>query len=518
MNEIKLIIFLVWIPQAIGQYLTWLYWVQTKEYRYDKFSVLLRSKSSIKKLDTSLIFIKLFLLGLTQFVFLIFLVFLFLDLKYLYLFLKKKFRKPIFTNRINNIVKLSFGLIVLDFLSSLVGLYRFETALLIAEILLMLSISIGVIWTKKYVKRALYEITEKAKKKLKISNPKVVGITGSYGKSSTKEFLYHLLKDSKRTAKTDKNQNNDFGVAMSINKNLKKDTEVFVAEMGAYKIGEINAITNYINPDISIVTGIEPQHLELFGNIENIKKAKYEIVDALAEGGVAILNIDSDPVKDLAIWAKDKKIKVITYRRQTAKSSKDEYLYSIIKSDPKGVSFKVIKGNSSHQLYAPVHGTHFIENLVAAVIAAVELKVSWTDIKKACRRIKLPEGTMRVTKSNGRSIIDDSYNSSPSGFKAALDYLNMFDAPKIVITSGIQELGSYSKITHEELGSLMNKTDLVILTNRDFENYIKKKLAKEKFIVSDDPRILNDVLKSFPKESTILLEGRLPSAVRKLFI
>ena len=131
----------------------------------------------------------------------------------------------------------------------------------------------------------------------------VIGVTGSFGKTTTKDFIAHLLSQKYKTEKTLANQNTDWGIARKA-ADLAKDTEIFVVEMGAYKKGEIKKVTEFVKPNLAVVTGIEPQHLALFGSLQNIKEAKYELIQALPKNGEAVFNGNNIGCIEMFEWAK----------------------------------------------------------------------------------------------------------------------------------------------------------------------------------------------------------------------
>ena len=165
---------------------------------------------------------------------------------------------------------------------------------LVLDLSTPIYISFFVFLTEPFAQIKRRRIITAAKNKISgLENLKVIGITGSYGKTTTKEMLYQILKEQYKVVKTPKNYKSAVGVAISVNTLLKKDTEVFIAEMGAYTVNEVKDATDIVKPDISIVTGIDSQHISLFGSQENILRAKFEIIEYAKKNAVAILNGDN---------------------------------------------------------------------------------------------------------------------------------------------------------------------------------------------------------------------------------
>lgn len=241
----------------------------------------------------------------------------------------------------------------------------------------------------------------------------VIGITGSYGKTSTKEILAHVLAAKFMVAKTPETNNTLIGVAKAVLK-LKPATEIFVVEMGAYKIGEIAAICRLVKPKIGILTGINQQHLGLFGSQEKIIQAKSELLRALPKNGLAVVNGESQ------------------LARRAARGINAGVKYYQAGSYPTNLL-----------------GAHQQLNIAAAMIVAKYLgvdKFNLTDIPR------FKTALTRVTGLNGAVIINDSYNSNPDGFLAAIALAKTIPArKKVLISPGIIELGRASKEVHARL-------------------------------------------------------------------
>lgn len=253
----------------------------------------------------------------------------------------------------------------------------------------------------------------------------VIGITGSYGKSSTKELLAHILSTKYKVAKTSKNINSEIGVAQTVLK-LKGDEEIFVVEMGAYKRGEIKAICDIVKPKIGIITGIGDQHLELFGSKENLKKTKYELVDAVEKSFIA------EKVFSLA----------------EAKNLKQNI--DSIEFDYEKNHFKI-----------PVLGRELARNVIGVIKVAKYLGVDKINFENFDSNQIYPK-LIKIGKD--AYIVDNTYNASFEAFLSSLEYLKVFEGfYKIVVTSGLIELGPNAEKDLEIIKQKANFVDEFII-------------------------------------------------------
>jgi len=480
MVQKSIILVIFWLPQAIRQLLIWIYWIQIKEYRFDRFRLFFSSISGRNNTEVNIIVFKIATLILALILResqnALILLFTLFDLSVLIDIKKETLRKPVFTQRAKRIFITALLIALLPpmfgFITGELGTLHF----IFAEILLVISPFAGVLWTQPIVQKIKSEEIKIAKEKISKVSPIVIGITGSYGKSSTKEFVAQILSKKYEVLKTTGNENTEFGIARKIRDFLEKSTEFFVAEMGAYKQGEIKKLTAIVKPSVAIITGIEEQHLSLFGNLENIKKTKFELIEALPPDGIAIFNLSNAYCLELAERARELSthVKVLGYyvaREKKDNRFKDADIVSrVISADTHSIKIKVHFNEDEKTIKTSLTGLHFIENITAAILVARLFKVSWKDIKKACGNIKLPEKTMSVSKlESGVILIDDTHNSTPRAFESALEYLSLFkDKRKVVITSGIIELGAKSDEIHERLAKMMsNSVEKVFLTNPD---------------------------------------------------
>ncbi len=355
----------------------------------------------------------------------------------------------------------------------------------------------------------------KAKTKLaSMTNMEVIGVTGSYGKTSTKNILHDILSVKYNVFKTPANYNTPFGLMITINEHLDKYNDFFIAEMGACKSGEIKELCDLVHPKYGILTRVGLAHLETFGSEEAIQRTKFELIESLPSDGVGILNGDDE--KQLSYKIKnDCKILWIGIDNKKV----DCYAKNI-ELTYKGTKFTaVFKDGEEYEFETKLLGRNNIYNILAGITLGKELGISITNLQKAVKRVAPIEHRLSMTKYYDINIIDDAYNSNPMGSKMALEVLNMMPGKHIVVTPGMIEVGAKEDEVNKEFGrQIADNTDEVILIGEEktkpiYEGLIEKKFPKEKI------HVLNDVLDAFPlmmklkdKETYVLLENDLPDS------
>jgi len=339
----------------------------------------------------------------------------------------------------------------------------------------------------------------------KIKNLAVVGITGSVGKTTTKELLAHILFDRKLLI-TPAHVNSEMGVANLIIRNLREEHQLFIVEMGAYRRGEIELLCSLARPHIGIITYLGKQHLGLFGSQEELVKAKGELFAALPAEGHAFLNADSEFSAELMQRAACPVRTVGTGGHATLEA------FDIVE-EPQGIRF-TIRGTP---FAVPLHGTHQVSNVLLAVGVAEVLGVPIEESAKRLQTFSAPSQTFeRKEGAQGQTVLDDTHNASPESFRAAIEWARTHPAKKkLLITSGLLELGSQEKGIHEDLGVLSREVfdDVVFLSKkcvRFFEQGFGRQVqvrAKKKFAMKME------------KDMLVVCEGRMPeSVVQKLLL
>ncbi len=317
-----------------------------------------------------------------------------------------------------------------------------------------------------------------AVQKLRAHRPMtVIGVTGSYGKTSTKEYLATILAAKYSVLKTQASKNSPIGIAEVILRDLKPDHELFVVEMGAYKPGEIREMTEMVRPQIGIVTAINAQHQDLFGSLENTMTAKYELLAGLTGRAIAVVNADDTRVQTMAQWAKRDGREVWGYsmqrengKRKTEEGFDAEYFAEHIKATLEGVEFSCVSGKESVPVKAAVLGGHQAANITAAIAGAVAAGMSLSQAAQAAGAITAnPKSLSLIPGINGSIYINDTFNNSPESAIAALMVLNMAKGKKHLVFQPMIELGSFAQTSHEEVGARAGQIcESIILTNDNY--------------------------------------------------
>ncbi len=311
---------------------------------------------------------------------------------------------------------------------------------------------------------------ERARRTLQKAGPTVIGITGSYGKTSTKEYLAHILSGRYNVLATPKSYNTLMGVCIVINEELANnpDYDYFIVEMGAYVEGEIRDICKLTRPQISIVTAVGPQHLERFGSIEATARAKYEIIEALPKDGVGVFNWDNHYVRSLYERGYPDKRIAITWEN-AEHATQLRFLARNIRHTISGMEFDVIDTHLEEEEHfsTGLVGAHNITNILLATAVARHLGISLTEIAVRVASLAPAEHRLqRKTLPGGITVIDDAYSANPVGAHNVLDVLALYTAGRrVLITPGIVELGPLQEQENIKLGQHAAQvcTDIVLV-------------------------------------------------------
>jgi UDP-N-acetylmuramoyl-tripeptide--D-alanyl-D-alanine ligase len=329
----------------------------------------------------------------------------------------------------------------------------------------------------------------KAKMALRAANPTVIAITGSYGKTTTKEYTAHLLGARYRVLKTPKSYNTLMGVCKVINEILPKDRsyDYFIVEMGAYIPGEIAAICRLCEPQISMVTAVGPMHLERFGSIENTARAKYEIIEALPKNGVGIFNLDDPRVREM----ESRGYPATRYGVTREQVSDARLTASNIVMTAEGMSFDVrdAKTGEIAHINAPVYGDHNVSNILMALSVALHCGLSLQEAALRCATLEPAEHRLvRRVLPGGIVTIDDAYSANPIGTRQALRVLELHrngNNKLIAITSGMIELGPIQDDENRKLGQAISETATdVVLINPKLTAPVLQGLQEKNFPVA----------------------------------
>ena len=353
-----------------------------------------------------------------------------------------------------------------------------------------------------------------AKKILKdMPNLLVIGVTGSYGKTSVKNFLAKTLSSKYEVLVTPKNYNTTMGVVKTIREDLKPFHQIFICEMGATHIGDIKEICDIVEPKIGIITAIGPQHLESFKSIDNIIKTKFELMDSVTKNnGITFLNYNNE-----YLAKQDLNKNILTYG---VDNENLDYNSFNLTSSSRGLSFTLSSNKSKEKLEfkTKLIGKHNVINLTGAIGVANYLGIPLNKIVNSVREIKNVEHRLELIPHGNLNIIDDSYNSNPISSKSALDTLAEFEGTKIIVTPGLIELGKDEEKYNFELGKYMvNICDYIFLVNSKSAKYILEGINSMNFnedkifIVNTPQEAMQHISQlNINNKVTVLLENDLP--------
>ncbi|MBI2049836.1 MAG: UDP-N-acetylmuramoyl-tripeptide--D-alanyl-D-alanine ligase [Candidatus Staskawiczbacteria bacterium] len=525
----------LWYIRTLKHVLFWLYLWQLKEYHAGRFLAHFETKKGQKLIlnplqNSKVLLAVLFLLNNTFFVWI---------LSFIYFVESFLFFKAVFDRKVKSpkLTKKTFFLIIFSSLTFILfpiilyifqlDIIRFTLYLLFFDILVPFIVTMVVFSFQPFVILIRNNIIRKAKNKIKnlklAGNLTVVGITGSYGKTSTKEFLSEILSYRFKVLETKEHQNSEVGISKCILDHLDEDHEIFVVEMGAYNKDGIKLLSDIVKPDIGIVPGVNEQHLALFGSLDNLLSAEggRELANSLSENGLLILNGDNKYCLDLYKRTGVKK-KIYTISKEKVDS--DIWVNEVlIKKD--SVSFVALtKEKEVVPFNINVLGRQSVQNMLASILAARHLGMSFNEIIRASKNIKQEQcGISLKNGKHGVNIIDSSYSSNPDGVMADLEYLSIFLKKKVIIMPCLIELGEKSTKVHEKIGSRIGKIcDLAIITTEEKFSSIKKGaieagMDEKNIVFSEKPEEIATRISVFcTKGDTVLLEGRVPEKLIKL--
>lgn len=346
---------------------------------------------------------------------------------------------------------------------------------------------------------------------------KTIGITGSFGKTSVKEYLATILSVKYQTLKTEGSKNSPIGIAEVVLSQLGREHEVFVVEMGAYKLGEIAQMSDMVTPQVGIITAINPQHQDLFGSLENTMRAKYELIESLPKNGIAIFNADDARTLEMANWAKKSGRIVYLYSKTDQKLPvwADKLIFAKnIKVGKEEIAFSVHIDKETCDIVVKLLGIHQVSNILAAISGAYALGMSLKSAAQAAGKIIPFTKTMEpVSGINGALFINDTFNNNPDAAKAAIDYLRLTKGKKLLVFQPMVELGKYAVSAHCEVGMLAAKVcDWIILTNSNFIDCFREGVSHVDSKINVAVMTANEtavfIKKNIKKGDTVLFKGK----------
>lgn len=426
-------------------------------------------------------------------------------------------KKPlVYTKRVQRMLATMAIIYVLGILLSLsAGQYKVQACESILLLLFILQpfLILLVNQINKPVEQRIdrYYINDAARILGDMPDLKVIGVTGSYGKTSVKYFLSTLLSGQYNVLHTPGNYNTTLGVVRTIREQMKPYHEIFICEMGAREVGDIKEICDLVHPDYGIITSIGPQHLQSFHTIENIIDTKFELADAVPSDGKIFLNYDNEYIRAHKI---DKN--VVSYG--TTGDGLSFKAYDITVS-PQGSAFKMKdeQGNE-YEFHTRLVGNHNVQNIAGAIAVAHTLGVPMEKLKYPVRQLESVEHRLQLIKQGDRIVLDDAYNSNKNGFKAALDTLAMFKELRILMTPGMVELGEKQYDENKEVGIYAaDKCDYAVLVGKEQTKPIQDGLteagfAQNRMIVVDTLQEAFQMVNAIPneKQKVVLIENDLP--------
>lgn len=339
-----------------------------------------------------------------------------------------------------------------------------------------------------------------------------VGITGSYGKTSIKNILHTLLSDTYYTLQTPHSYNNMMGITLSIRQHLQNLHEIFICEMGADHVHEIENLMEFVQPQYGFVSAVGPQHLSTFHSIENILHEKMQMIEKLPKDGIGFINYDNPYIREYKI---QNTCTVVTYGTRP----ECKYRAANITYSKAGSSFDVVYQKERHTFSCKLLGRHNVVNITGAIAVAHTLHVSWDVLKQLVSSLSYVEHRLQIIENEAYTIIDNAYNSNPEGAHYALEVMKQLGGKRVIVTPGFLDLGKDSKQAHYEFGCYMAQcVDEVILVGKQQTKDIVVGLREKKFplsrlhIVSTIQEAFSRVNSIATPDTTVLLENDLPDA------
>ncbi len=485
-----ILISFLWLAGTVKSILFWLYLWQLKDYHIGRFIDHFQTAKGKR----------IIFLYVTQFMF-------------------WRMKKPVFTAKMILLCILAISISALYFV-----LTHTVMTLVLYNLLVPIIVSALVLLVQPFFVTARNRILKKARKKMaQFPNLVVIGITGSYGKTSTKEFLQTILAEKFKVLATPEHKNSEIGIAQTILQELNARHEIFIVEMGAYNKGGIKLLCDMVKPRIGVVTGVNEQHLATFGSLENLLSAEggQELLASLPKSGTLMVNGENKYCLDLYKNAKiDKKIYAINKDKINTDIWTEE-----LSVKPECLDFVAVdREKHAVHMVVDVLGRQHAQNLLGTMLVARELGMSFEEIASAAKNISQAQGGMTLKNgAHGIKVIDSSYSANPDGVMADLDYLKVFTGKRVIVMPCLIELGAKSIEAHIQIGKkIAEVADLAIITTRDkFEEIrngaIINGLSPEKVLFIENQKEIFNVLTTFcGMGDTVLLEGGRPSEVIKL--
>lgn len=334
-------------------------------------------------------------------------------------------------------------------------------------------------------------------------NVTVVGITGSVGKTSTRDMVYSVIKQKYKTLKTEGNYNNNIGLPLTILR--LQDEQVMVLEMGMNHLKEMEELSLIAKPDISAITNVGTAHIGELGSRENILKAKLEIITGMKDGSLLVINNDNDMLQTV-------KIERLQLIKTAIDNDGDFKAYNVILNDNSS-EFDLNYNHQTYHIKVPVPGKHFILNALIAIAIGISLDIEMELCIQGINEFKLTKNRMDVIElKDNITLIDGTYNASEDSMKSSLDVLATYKRRKIAVLADMLELGKYSEAIHRNIGKYVadKRIDVLITVGKEAE-YIalaaKNAGMKEIYCCQDNQEVLNCLENNLESNDVVLLKG-----------
>lgn len=395
----------------------------------------------------------------------------------------------------------------------------FMAELMLALFLVSHGLMMAAVWLLKpveaHINKGYYD--DAARIFRSMPGMKVIGITGSYGKTSTKHYLNRILQEQWDVLMTPGSYNTPMGVIRTVREMMKPYTEIFICEMGAKNIGDIKEICDLVHPDMGIITAVGEQHLESFKTIENVQRTKFELADAIPAEGFVLVNNDFP-------YAASREVTNTEALRYSVGSKDADYYADGIVYGKDGTRFMLhVPGGAAYPFETCLVGECNISNLIPAIAIAMRLGMLVDKVQYAVSRVEQVEHRLNMKHTpGGITIIDDAFNSNPHGSRMALDVLRAMDSGKrIIITPGMIELGDRQWDANVEFGrNIARSADVAIVVgeyNRDaiLTGLREGAMPEERVHAVDTFAQAQQTLSSLTKAGdTVLYENDLPDTFK----
>lgn len=343
---------------------------------------------------------------------------------------------------------------------------------------------------------------------------KVVGITGSVGKTSTKEMIYSVLAEKYNVLKTEGNFNNELGLPFTVFR-IRDEHEIAVLEMGISDFGEMTRLSEIAKPDVAVITNIGLCHLENLKSRDGILKAKTEMFLNLSENGTIILNGDDDKLITVQDYNGIEPVFYHVHDADSGKCSNDSKIYAdnIMSDGIKGVRCTLHYNDSSFDVKINIPGKHMVYNAMAAMCAGKTFGLSDEEIKRGIEKLRPVNGRNNIIERNGITIIDDCYNANPVSMKAGIDVLSYAENRKVAVLGDMGELGTNEQMLHVEIGRYLADSDIDVivlcgrLMNHAYTYLLENSNNKKLYYFDKIEDLISELERIIRQKDTILVKA-----------